>query len=105
MHNSKLHFHQVEHQIHEGDSVFPQVVVNENDIASIEDWEVFLADNFDEIEAQLKSSGAVLFRGFPVDSAESFDRFSSAFGYPNFTYKEPLARLSVVFRWHMGSVL
>jgi len=91
MHNSKLHFHQVEHQIHEGDSVFPQVVVNENDIASIEDWEVFLADNFDEIEAQLKSSGAVLFRGFPVDSAESFDRFSSAFGYPNFTYKESLS--------------
>jgi hypothetical protein len=26
-----------------------------------------------------------------VDSAETFDRFSSAFGYPNFTYKESLS--------------
>jgi hypothetical protein len=91
MNNSTLQFHKVEHQIHEGDSVFPQVVVNENDIATLEDCEAFLAENFNEIEAQLKSSGAVLFRGFPVNSAETFDRFSSAFGYPNFTYKESLS--------------
>lgn len=40
---------------------------------------------------QLAIHGAILFRGFPVRSAEDFDDFVSAFGLPNFTYSESLS--------------
>lgn len=35
--------------------------------------------------------GAVLFRGFPVNSAEEFDQFVGAFDLPNFPYSESLS--------------
>jgi hypothetical protein len=35
--------------------------------------------------------GAVLFRGFPVRTAEDFDRFVTAFGLPPFTYEDSLS--------------
>ena len=35
--------------------------------------------------------GTVLFRGFPLRTAEDFDRFVSAFGTPPFTYEESLS--------------
>lgn len=43
------------------------------------------------IEEALQRSGAVLFRGFPVNSAKTFDQFSAAFEYPDFTYAESLS--------------
>ena len=35
--------------------------------------------------------GAVLFRGFPLRTAEDFDRFVAAFGLPPFTYEDSLS--------------
>src|SRR5205823_8541424 len=35
--------------------------------------------------------GAVLFRGFPLATAEDFDAFVAAFGLPNFPYSESLS--------------
>ena len=43
------------------------------------------------LDAQLLDVGAVLFRGFPIASAEDFDAFSAAFGYGDFTYAESLS--------------
>lgn len=43
------------------------------------------------IEEALTSVGTVLFRGFPLATAEDFDAFVTAFGYPAFTYAESLS--------------
>ncbi|MFT4654632.1 MAG: alpha-ketoglutarate-dependent taurine dioxygenase [Kangiellaceae bacterium] len=91
MNNTQIHYCDVEHQIHEESGVFPLVVVNKNNIQDLQQWDAFLAVNKPELEIKLKQSGAILFRGFPVNSAETFDHFSAAFGYPNFTYKESLS--------------
>ena len=91
MNNSQIHYCDVDHQIHAGESVFPLVVINKNNIQDLSEWDAFLAENKTELEARLKDSGAILFRGFPVNSAETFDHFSAAFEYPNFTYKESLS--------------
>lgn len=70
---------------------FPSVIQKQwgdNDMASVSQW---ITTNLDELEQQLRYSGALLFRGFPVDSAESFDAFSASFGYASFTYQESLS--------------
>lgn len=45
----------------------------------------------DELLEQLSIHGAILFRGFPLLTAEDFDQFISAFHLPNFTYSESLS--------------
>lgn len=86
-----INFVDVPHQLDCGDSVFPSVVVNDGSLTSQQQCADWIKSNLPELEAKLKESGAILFRGFPVDSAESFDEFSNSFGYPNFTYKESLS--------------
>lgn len=39
------------------------------------------------IESRLASTGALVFRGFPLDTAEDFAAFTDALGYPNFAYE------------------
>jgi len=82
---------QVNGQISSANGTFPCVLVNDGSIQSHSQAADWIQANLADIEQQLATSGAVLFRGFPVDSAETFDSFSSAFGYPNFTYKESLS--------------
>jgi hypothetical protein len=70
---------------------FPTIVNNEarlDDMASVLDW---LAVESSTFKKQLAVSGAILFRGFPVRTAEDFDAFSGAFGYLDFTYRESLS--------------
>jgi hypothetical protein len=45
----------------------------------------------DEFKVNLSSTGAVLFRGLPIKTAEDFDQFSAVFGYGDFTYQESLS--------------
>ena len=71
--------------------VFPQIVVNNDGCKTVEETVMFIQQNQAELEAQLAISGALLFRGFPLNSAETFDIFSAGFGYANFTYKESLS--------------
>ena len=82
---------EVPQQLDCGESVFPTVVVNDGSLVTQQQCKQWIADNLQELEAKLSASGTILFRGFPVDSAETFDEFSNAFGYPNFTYKESLS--------------
>jgi hypothetical protein len=73
------------------DSVFPTVVVNDKQLTTQAECAEWITANLAELEQKLRESGAILFRGFPLDSAETFDEFSNAFGYANFTYKESLS--------------
>jgi alpha-ketoglutarate-dependent taurine dioxygenase len=86
-----INYVEVPYQIQCGDSVFPKVIVNDGSVISLSECENWISDNIIELESELKHAGAILFRGFPVDSAETFDVFSNAFAYPNFTYKESLS--------------
>jgi hypothetical protein len=72
-------------------SVFPMIVVNDGSLQTQAQCATWIKANLPELETQLHQSGAVLFRGFPINSAETFDEFSNAFAYPNFTYKESLS--------------
>lgn len=86
-----IQFAEVEGQIHSRGSNFPQVVVNQDNLSSLQQCCDWLKDNLATIETELANSGAVLFRGFPITNAEEFDAFSAAFSYPNFTYQESLS--------------
>ena len=44
-----------------------------------------------ELVEQAARHGAVLFRGFPVSTADDFDAFMGAFDLPNFPYDESLS--------------
>jgi len=88
---SKIEFSEVEQQLQIGKSVFPAVVENKPNFTSLEDCIAWVKANKEELEAELISAGSLLFRGFPINSAETFDQFSAAFGYDNFTYKESLS--------------
>lgn len=86
-----VEFSDVEHQLTIGASVFPAVVENKPNLTSLADCIAWVKANKAELETQLSDAGALLFRGFPINSAETFDEFSAAFGYDNFTYKESLS--------------
>jgi len=73
------------------DSVFPRVVVSDHAQLNIDQLTAWVKKNQAEFESELDRAGALLFRGFPISSAEDFDAFSSAFGYPGFTYQESLS--------------
>ena len=59
-------------------------------LSSAEKW---VNENKVSIESQLDEYGAVLFSGLPVENAEDFDLFVSAFKYDTFTYEESLSCL------------
>lgn len=70
---------------------FPTVINNDGSIKTLNQAEQWIADNITPLKKELASTGAILFRGFPVSDAISYDAFFSAFGYANFTYKESLS--------------
>lgn len=86
-----INFHKPEGQLNFDESVFPSVILNQEGLDTIEATNEWIKQHKTELEAELSNSGAILFRGFPVDSAESFDAFSATFEYPSFTYKESLS--------------
>jgi len=86
-----INYVEVPHQLDCGDSVFPTVVVNDGSLTTQQECSDWIKANLSELEAKLRESGVILFRGFPVNSAEDFDEFSNSFDYPNFTYKESLS--------------
>jgi alpha-ketoglutarate-dependent taurine dioxygenase len=73
------------------ENTFPYVIHNNSglkDITAAIDW---LTAESTSLKSDLSITGALLFRGFPIKSAEDFDAFSSAFNYGNFTYQESLS--------------
>jgi len=70
---------------------FPSIIVNDGSINTIEAATAWIKENVSTLEKELNCTGALLFRGFPVVDALTYDAFFSAFGYPNFTYQESLS--------------
>ena len=70
---------------------FLQEVENDsglNNLKSTQDW---LKENKIFIELKLEEHGAIIFKDFPVKTAEDFDQFVSTFNYDTFTYEESLS--------------
>jgi len=70
---------------------FPPVFLCESGHASVEDARGWVKDHREQILEQLAESGAVLFRGFGLESAQDFDAFIRAFEFEPFTYDESLS--------------
>lgn len=64
---------------------FP-LVLNPAVNRSAEEWSKVIQDNHDTMKALTTKYGAILFRGFPLETPKCFDDFSKAFGYRNFPY-------------------
>ena len=58
---------------------------------SLSDATEWVAAHRDGLDEQLAEHAAILFRGFPLRTAEDFDAFIVAFDYEGFTYKESLS--------------
>lgn len=91
MQTDNIKYHALAHQLEFGDSVFPRAIINDDKLHTITECADWVKRNLDELEAELSNSGCLLFRGFPIASAEDFDAFSAAFGYASFTYQESLS--------------
>ncbi len=77
-------------QEHDGEP-FPLVLRCESPEATLDEVCAWIGDRAGELREQASHFGTILFRGFPVRSAEDFDRFVSAFGLENFAYEDSLS--------------
>ena len=82
---------QIDGQLKSGDQVFPTVMVSESQGTLLEDVLAWVRENRDSLDAKASRSGAVLFRGLPLATADDFDAFIRAFDYPNFRYQDSLS--------------
>jgi alpha-ketoglutarate-dependent taurine dioxygenase len=73
------------------DKEFPLVLACQTPGASLEDAAAWVRANRDALIAQASEHGAILFRGFPVQTAEDFDAFVAALELPNFPYSKSLS--------------
>lgn len=89
--DNAIHYQSVGDQLQFDSGLFPCVVSNHNTLSQMGELTHWVQHNQAELEQQLSQAGAILFRGFPIDSAETFDTFSASFGYPSFTYEESLS--------------
>lgn len=71
-------------------SPFPLAFICQ-DVATLEEVRGWVADNRDTLVAQAAAHGAVLFRGFPLQTDQHLDAFIAAFDLPNFTYQDSLS--------------
>lgn len=74
-----------------GGQRFPAVLQNDGAEVSLADVDAWVRDRRESLDNLASSAGAVLFRGLPLRSADDFDRFIQAFGYPNFRYEDSLS--------------
>ena len=84
-------FIQTDHQLDFDGMRFPLILSNQQSLETLSATIDWLKSQQVLLESALRASGALLFRGFPIDSVEAFDTFSAAFGYKDFTYKESLS--------------
>ncbi|MBC8356103.1 MAG: TauD/TfdA family dioxygenase [Planctomycetes bacterium] len=70
---------------------FPLVVACQTPDVSLESTSAWIENHRDRLEDQLAKHGAILFRGFPLATAQDFDAFIAAFDYPHFPYKDSLS--------------
>ncbi len=89
--SNSVKFQSVDKQLKFEDSVFPALVAAPNPSINLAQSIEWIKQNIAELERELANAGAILFRGFPINSAETFDALSAAFDYPSFTYQESLS--------------
>ena len=80
----------VEHQQKYGQGVFP-LVLSCRTPTTLDGATSWIAENRRQLVDRAALHGAILFRGFPLTSAEDFDRFIAAFDLPNFPYEDSLS--------------
>lgn len=74
-----------------GGKPFPLVFECRTPEAGLDAVAAWVAGRAGELLAEAAAHGAVLFRGFPLATAEDFDAFVAAFALPNFPYVESLS--------------
>jgi hypothetical protein len=72
------------------DKPFPLVLRCES-ATPLDKITAWVAEHRRQLDEQAAAHGAILFRGFPLSSAEDFDRFVTAFDWKNFPYDESLS--------------
>ena len=72
----------------QADPFFPTVISRTPNLHSLSDVLVWANERISDLQRMLDETGALLFRGFPIKTAQEFDRFVRAFGYEPFTYEE-----------------
>ena len=77
-------------QIHHGQP-FPLVMECQSRSADLDAETNWIAEHRRVLLEQAAVHGAILFRGFPLVTAEDFDRFVAAFDLPNFPYDRSLS--------------
>lgn len=70
---------------------FPLVLECRSDAVSLNEVEDWVHEHRPLLTEQATLHGAILFRGFPLQTPEDLDRFITAFGYPNFRYEDSLS--------------
>ena len=83
--------------------VFPLVVAGDGVEArsmhgGIDAVTAWIAARRDELDTLLSVHGAIVFRGFPITSADDFDAFVRAFDYPGFRHADSLSNAARVDR-------
>ncbi len=74
------------------DSVpFPLILECKTQGTTLPATQSWIEPNRSELEEQLARHGTILFRGFPLVTAEDFDAFIQPFGLENFAYKDSLS--------------
>jgi hypothetical protein len=70
---------------------FPLVLACTTAGVTLDDSVAWVSEHAEELCEKASRHGAVLFRGFPLRTAEDFDRFLSAFGLDSFPYEDSLS--------------
>lgn len=82
---------QVQGQPEFNGQVFPTILNRDSGGDSLADVQAWVKDNRDSLDLAATQSGAILFRGLPLSTANDFDAFIRAFEYPNFRYEDSLS--------------
>src|SRR3712207_4653596 len=70
---------------------FPLVLQCGTRDVTLEETTAWIGQRRQELLDRVAEHGAILFRGFPLRTPQDFDAFITAFGLPNFPYKESLS--------------
>jgi len=80
-------------QEYEQGDVFPLFYLAGQEVANGDLYQVcaWVETNREKLSAQLSAHGAILLRGFGINSDQDFDQLIRAFAWPNFTYADSLS--------------
>jgi Taurine catabolism dioxygenase TauD, TfdA family len=65
---------------------FPLILTPSITGRSRSEWQQWIRDNLNTLKSLHTTYGAILFRGFSVDTPEDFDLFAKTFGWTEFPY-------------------